>query len=199
MVLNIGQLVTAHVVFAAVLAGLNIYSDLSWRMKAMLIMLTTVSFFVIYYSYAPLLGWPSTGDLPKRFNLVAAYGQEPDEVTGRRGSIFFWVTDKSSADITPRAYVVDFEPQLHARVVQAMQRQHKSIPQGGTVEPDLEHMGVAKEQRKGYKSQKFRIKFADEIPEAAPTKTDLPPASEEGLPVVTMPGTATGAENARSE
>ena len=195
MVLNIGQLVTAYVVLAMVLAGLNLYSRLSWRAKAMLVMLTTVAYFVVYYSYAPLLGWPSNTALPMRFNLVAAYGQEPDEQTGRRGSIFFWVTDKSSMDITPRAYVVDFEPQLHARVIQAMQRKHKSIPQGGTVEPDLGRMGVGKEQRKGYKSQKFKINFADELPETAPTKTELPAASDETSSTVTLPGV----ENAHNE
>ena len=187
MILNIGQLITAHVVVATVLAGLNLYSSLPWQRKAMLVMLTSISYFVIYFSYAPLLGWPSNGTLPARFNLVAAYGQEPDELTGRRGSIFFWITDKGSTDITPRAYMVDFEPQLHARVIEAMQRQHKSIPQVGTVEPDLEHMGVAKEQRQGYKTQKFKINIADDLPEAAPTKTDLPPTSDESPPVVTMP------------
>jgi len=198
MVLNIGQLVTAHVVLASVLAGLILYSSLHWHRKAMLVLLTSISYFVVYYSYAPLLGWPSNGQLPERFNLVAAYGQEPDEVTGRRGSIFFWVTDKGSGSITPRAYMVEFEPQLHARILQAMQRKHKSIPQGGTVEPDLSLMGVAKEQRKGYKTQKFKINFADDLPEAAPTKTDLPADSEAGSPEMAMP-TPSGDESARTE
>ena len=196
MVLNIGQLVTAHVVLATVLAGLNLYASLSWRHKALLVLLTSASYFIVYYSYAPLLGWPSDDVLPARFNLVAAYGQEPDEVTGRKGSIFFWVTDKGTGDITPRAYVVDFEPQLHARVIQAMQRKHKSIPQGGTAEPDLEHMGVAKEQRAGYKSQKFKVNLADDLPEAAPTKTDMPEESVETSPAVTLPGV--GNENNES-
>lgn len=40
MVLDVGQLVTAHVVVAAVLAGLNLYSSLSWSRKALLIILT---------------------------------------------------------------------------------------------------------------------------------------------------------------
>ena len=199
MILNIGQLITAHVVVATVLAGLNLYSSLSWRRKAMLVALTSVSYFVVYYSYAPLLGWPSHGELPKRFNLIAAYGQGPDAVTGRRGGIFFWVTDKGTGDITPRAYVVDFEPQLHSRVMQAMARQHKSIPQVGTVEPDLEHMGVAKEQRQGYKTQKFKINIADDLPEAAPTKTDLPATPDESTPAVTTPATRPGEENAHFE
>ena len=181
MILAIGQLLTAHVVLASTLTGLNLYSNLSWRRKALLVLLTSVSYLIVYFSYAPLLGWPSRGDLPKRFNLVAAYGQEPDEKTGRRGSIFFWVTDKDSLDITPRAYVVDFEPKLHARVIQAMQQQHKSIPQVGTVEPDLEHMGVAKEQGQGYKTQKFKLNFMDELPEAVPSK-DVAPASQDDAP-----------------
>ena len=193
MVLDIGQLVTVYVVLATALAGLNLYSSLSWRSKAFLIILTSTSYFIVYFSYAPLLGWPSNGVLPARFNLVAAYGQPPDAGTGRKGHIFFWVTDKSSADIVPRAYAVDFEPHLNARVIQAMQKKSKSIPQTGTTEPDLTHMGVAKEQRQGYKTQKFRIKFADDLPEAPPTKTDLP-ETEEPPSAAAVPG----AENAHN-
>lgn len=189
MILGIGQLITAHVVIATALAGLNLYSSLSWQLKSLLVSLTVISYFIIYFAYAPLLGWPSTGPLPMRFNLVAAYGQEPDEVTGRRGRIFFWVSDKDSNDITPRAYEVDFDPQLHARIKEAMQRKHKSIPQTGTVEPDLEHMGVAaREERKGYKTQKFKIRFADEVPEAPPGKFELPGMETGGASAeITMP------------
>jgi hypothetical protein len=169
------------------LAGLNIFSTLSWPEKSLLIIFTSVAYLVIYFSFAPLLGWPSSGDLPARFNMVALYAQEPDPQTGRKGDIFFWVTDKTTGSNVPRSFVVDFEPRLHARAIQAMQRKNRSIPQTGTVEPDLELSGVAKEQRKGYKTQKFSVKFSDDLPESAPTKTDLPVPGSEAPTDMLMP------------
>jgi hypothetical protein len=183
MTLTIAQLITVYVILAAILAGLNIYALLSWRIKSLMLALTSAAYLVIYFSFAPLLGWPGSGDLPARFNLVSLYAQEPDP----RGDIFFWVTDKTTNSNIPRAYQVDFEPQLHARAIQAMQRKNKSIPQTGTMEPDLELSGVAKEQRKGHKTQKFHVKFSDDLPEAAPTKTDLPASGDEVPADMLMP------------
>ena len=187
MTLTIAHLITAYVILAAVLAGLNIFSTLSWPGKSLLIILTSAAYLLIYFSFAPLLGWPSSGDLPTRFNLVALYAQEPDPLTGKKGDIFFWVTDKTTGNNTPRAYVVDFEPGLHARAIEAMQRKNKNTPQTGTVGPDLELSGVAKEQHEGHKTQKFSVKFSDDLPESAPTKSDLPPPASDAPADIMMP------------
>jgi hypothetical protein len=88
MILDIGQLVTVYVILTAILAGLCIFSTLSWGSKAMLIFLASSSYLIAYYSFAPLQGWPTSSNLPMRFNLVAVYAQEPDAHTGREGEFF---------------------------------------------------------------------------------------------------------------
>lgn len=185
MTLGIGQLITAYVVLAAVLAGLNLFSSLSWWTKATLVVLTSVSYVVLYYSFAPLLGWPSSSDLPRRFSLLAVYGQEPDRITGAKGNIYFWVQDKTQGDLTPRAYVVDYDPELHARAKEARQRLQKNVPQigeSGDEMPDLMRMGIGKEQNQGAKAHKFTVKFFDAPSDAPPAKGDLPPPSTSDAP-----------------
>jgi hypothetical protein len=147
--------------------------------KALLIALTSAAYLVLYFSFTPLLGWPSGTDLPKRFSLLAIYGQEPDRITGAKGNIFFWVQDKTSGNMMPRAYVVDYDPELHARAKEARQRLHKNVPQVGEagdalLDPNM-RMGTGKEEHKAAKAHKFTVKFFDAPSDAPPTKGELPP------------------------
>jgi hypothetical protein len=182
MTLGIAQLITGYVVLAAVLAGLNIFSALSWLTKAVLLVATSAAYLALYFSFAPLLGWPSSDDLPKRFGLIALYVQEPDRITGAKGNVFFWVTDKTSQNTVPRAYLLDYEPELHARAKEARAKLHKNVPQIGEAtsgdEADLMKMGKPGEERQGAKSHKFTVKFFDAAPEAPPSKTSEMPVPE---------------------
>ncbi|MEZ5444720.1 MAG: hypothetical protein R3F45_02910 [Gammaproteobacteria bacterium] len=175
MTLGIAQLITAYVVLAAVLAGLNIFSTLSWLMKAVLLVATSAAYLVLYFSFPPMLGWPSSDDLPKRFGLIALYVQEPDRITGAKGNVFFWVTDKTSNSIVPRAYLLDYEPELHARAKEARAKLQKNVPQVGEAtsgdEMDLTRMGKPGEERQGAKTHKYTVKFFDAAPDAPPSKT----------------------------
>ncbi|MCG3200828.1 MAG: hypothetical protein NFCOHLIN_00690 [Gammaproteobacteria bacterium] len=185
MTLGIAQLIAAYVVLAALLAGLNIFSTLSWLAKALLLIATSAAYLVLYFSFPPLLGWPSGEDLPKRFGLIAVYVQEPDRITGAKGSVFFWVTDKSSSTNVPRAYLLDYDPELHARAREARAKLQKNVPQVGEAvsgdELDLAKMGKPGEERQGAKSHKYTVKFFDAAPEAPPSKTaEMPAPTDDG-------------------
>jgi hypothetical protein len=181
MILGIAQLITAYVVLAATLALLIIFSNLSWVKKAGLIMLTSAAYLILYFSFPPLLGWPTDDALPKRFGLLALYAQEPDAVTGARGNIYFWVTDKASGSLMPRGYIVDYDPELHARARDARAKLHRNVPQVGEAqsgdELDLTKMGKPGEEKQGAKAHKFTVKFFDAAPDAPPSKLDAPPPS----------------------
>lgn len=186
MTLGIAQLIAAYVVLAALLAGLNIFSTLSWLTKSLLLIATSAAYLVLYFSFPPLLGWPSSEDLPKRFGLIAVYVQEPDRITGAKGNVFFWVTDKTSSDIVPRAYLLDYDPELHARVREARAKLQKNVPQVGEAvsgdDLDLAKMGKPGEERQGVKSHKYTVKFFDAAPEAPPSKTaEMPVPTDDGF------------------
>jgi len=114
---------------------LNLYTPWSWRIKALLITLVSAFYVVTYFSLPPLLGWPTAAEMPKRFNLVAIFVQEPDKSNDDDGQIFLWATDmaQGSRGVEPRAYRVPFSSDLHARVVEAGNKMKKGLPQLGEI------------------------------------------------------------------
>ena len=126
-------LIAAYIIVALLLVSLNLYTRWSWRVKAALVVIVSAFYLVTYFSLPPLLGWPADETLPKRFNLVAVYVQEPDKSTGAEGEIFLWATDmaKGPRGAEPRAYRVPFSGELHQKVVEAGNKMRKGLPQLG--------------------------------------------------------------------
>ena len=157
-------LIAAYVLLALLLLILNLYTRWPWKTKAALIVLVSAFYFVSYYSFPPLLGWPTAAELPKRFNLVAIYVQEPDKTSGDEGEIFLWATDlnKGPRVSEPRAYRVPFTGELHARVVEAGNKMRKGLPQLGEVkeEEDLGAGGRPTDESQGGQKS-IAIEFFD--------------------------------------
>lgn len=133
--LSQGGLVAAFVLTALLLLGVNLYSNFPWQLKTILAVVVSAFYIVVYYSLPPLMGWPTDDSLPKRFNLIATYVQEPDKKTGDSGHIFLWVSEfnNGSGKREPRAYRVPFKNDLHAKVVEAGTKVRKGLPQLGEV------------------------------------------------------------------
>jgi hypothetical protein len=128
-------LTAAYVVLALLLLNLNLYSNWSWWVKAVMIGLTSGFYIVTYFSLPPLLGWPTDAALPERFRLIAVHVQEPNKFTGTEGRIFLWATAiNAPPDSEPRAYRLLFAPTLHERAIEARNKLRKGIPQLGEVE-----------------------------------------------------------------
>lgn len=135
VLLGTSGLIAAYVLVALLLLIVALYTRWSWRIKALMIVVVSAFYLVSYYSLPPLLGWPTDAALPKRFNLVAIFVQEPDKTSGAPGEIFLWATDLAAGPIRgePRAYRVPFTEGLHARVVEAGNKMRKGLPQIGEV------------------------------------------------------------------
>jgi hypothetical protein len=161
--LGTSGLVAAYVLVALLLLILCLYTPWSWRVKAAMVALVSAFYLVTYYSMPPLLGWPTAADLPKRFNLVAIFVNEPDKTTGAPGEIFLWATDLASGPTgaEPRAYRVPFSNELHTRVVEAGNKMRKGLPQVGEIneEPPGPSARPTDESQGGQKS--VAIEFFD--------------------------------------
>lgn len=133
IMLSQAGLIAAYVLIALLLIGVTLYTSFSWRLKAILVAAVSAFYIITYQSFPPLMGWPTDADLPKRFNLVAIFVQEPDKTTGDPGEIFLWLTDleKGPARNEPRSYRVPFNGDLHAKVVEAGTKMRKGLPQLG--------------------------------------------------------------------
>ena len=109
-------------------------------------------------------------EVPRRFNLLAVYIQEPDKRTGEAGHVFFWASDLDpDADQRPRAYKLPFSPGYKSVFQEGQGKLRQNIPQIGEAEPeDVLHGVPSDRQQLGQKSVK--IKFRDAPPAGPPSK-----------------------------
>lgn len=156
VLLSKAGLVSAYVLIAILLLSAIIYTKWPWRLKALTIVLVSAFYVITYFSFPPLFGWPTDAEMPKRFNLVAIYVQEPNKSTGEEGEIFLWATNLENGPTRqePRAYRLPFTGELHAKVVEAGNKMRKGLPQlGEIVEENLgPHGKPTDEDRGGQKS-----------------------------------------------
>ena len=156
-------LVTAYVVLALLLLFACLYATWGWTAKSILIVLVSTFYLVTYFSFPPLMGWPTDSPLPERFNVVALYVQEPDKKNSTEGTVFLWITD---LDIdprisTPRAHKLPFTESLHAKVVEASNKLKKGLPQlGEIIEEEAGPAAVPEDGREGGQKS-IAIEFFD--------------------------------------
>jgi len=161
--LSIAGLIIAFVLLAMLLLSLNLYSNWSWPVKASAIVLVSLFYLVSYFSFPPLLGWPTKdNNIPERFRLVAADVQEPDKIAGTDGAIYLWLTDMTSGNNSkvPRAYQLPFNNNLHKRVVEAKAKLNKKLPQLGEITEDDSPTEQVKDNSRGGQVS-VKIEFFD--------------------------------------
>jgi hypothetical protein len=163
IILSQTGLVAAYVLIALLLAAVCLYASFNWRIKALIVVLVSAFYIVTYFSFPPLMGWPTNAKLPERFNLVAMSVQEPDKTSGDPGHIYLWLTnlEKGPGRDQPRAHRVPFSANLHAKVVEAGTKMRKGLPQlGELVEEDLGPNGRPSDENRGGQ-QSVDIEFFD--------------------------------------
>ena len=133
LTLGTAGLITAYVLIAVLLLGVNLYSTWSWKIKAGLIIIVSAFYIISYFSFPPLLGWPTKAELPKQFKLIAAHVKEPDKVSGEEGEIYLWIKELTSKKTKPRAYRVPFTAELHEKVEAATMKLGDNMQQLGEV------------------------------------------------------------------
>lgn len=170
MQLGLGGIVTAHVVVTLMLLGLGLYARWPVKVKVGAVGLVTAAWLGVYFALPHLLGWPTDQNVPRRFNLLGVYIQEPDPSSGEGGTVFFWAGDLApGADPRPRAYRMPFKASFKSVFQEAHGKLRQNIPQEGEIELDDDAQGKPLDwTRLGQKSVK--IKFRDAPANLPPTK-----------------------------
>ena len=83
----------AYVVIGVLLLTTGLSSRFAWWVKAAAIVVTSVFFVEVFFATKDLLGWPRSGQLPARFQLLWVRVVEPDAMIGDRGAIYLWIED----------------------------------------------------------------------------------------------------------
>src|SRR5262245_61393826 len=127
----------AYVVIAVLLLATGLTSRFAWWVKAAAIVVTSLFFVEVFFATKDLLGWPRTGPLPARFQLLWVRVVEPDSKTGDRGAIYLWieeVDDNNVPDGVPRSYRLPYSRPLADRSAKARDEIMRGKPQQGSAE-----------------------------------------------------------------
>lgn len=161
MALGITGIITAYVLIGLLLLSINLYSKWSWQVKAITIVLTSVFYVVTYFSFPPLLGWPTKQYPPAQFRLISAHVVQPNKETGDEGAVYLWLTeieDMKTAGI-PRAYKLEYSNELHEKIINVNSKLDKDIAQLGEFKDPDDALDQINEQKRGMKSA--HIEFYD--------------------------------------
>jgi hypothetical protein len=159
--LGISGIIAAYVLLGLLLLSINLYSKWSWPVKAATIIITSAFYVITYFSFPPLLGWPTTQNPPSQFRLISAHVVQPNKETGKEGSVYLWLTEiENMTDLEePRAYELEYSNELHEKIINVNAKLEKDIAQLGEFkEPDDAYNQVV-EQKRGVKS--VYIEFYD--------------------------------------
>ncbi len=161
MILGITGIVTAFILVGLLLLSLNLYSKWPWPVKAFTIVLTSAFYIITYFSFPPLLGWPTTENPPEQFRLISAHVAQPNKETGDDGAVYLWLTEIENMSTTgePRAYQVPYSNELHERIINVNAKLDKDIAQLGEFKEPDDSFNEITEQKRGMKS--VHIEFYD--------------------------------------
>jgi hypothetical protein len=127
----------AYVVIGVLLLAVCLTSRFAWWVKAAAIVVTSVFFVEAFFATKGMLGWPRTGQLPPRFQLLWARVVEPDAKTGDRGAIYLWIEEVDEHNVpdgVPRSYRVPYSRPLADGTARAREEIMRGRPQQGLAE-----------------------------------------------------------------
>ncbi|MEA2904245.1 MAG: hypothetical protein QOG83_2272 [Alphaproteobacteria bacterium] len=127
----------AYVVLALLLLSMGLTSRFAWWLKAGAIVVSSVFFVEVFYASKGLLGWPGTGPLPAKFQLLWSRVVEPDLKLGHHGAIYLWVEEVDENNVPsglPRSYRLPYSLKLADRSLKARDEIMAGHPQEGMSE-----------------------------------------------------------------
>ena len=127
----------AYVVMAVLVLSMGLTSRFSWWVKAGTIVVSSMFFIEVFFASKDLLGWPGTGALPPKFQLLWTRVVEPDPKLSDRGAIFLWVEEVDENNVplgVPRSYRLPYSLKLADRSNKARDEIMAGRPQEGVAD-----------------------------------------------------------------
>jgi hypothetical protein len=142
MTANLLAISAAYVLLGVLFLSAGLTSPFRWWVKAAAIVVTSVFFVEFFFATKSLLGWPGTGRLPPRFQLLWTRVVEPDPRLHDAGSIFLWVEEVDANNVptgTPRSYRLPYTKPLADKSNKARDEIMSGNPQEGTADDLVEN------------------------------------------------------------
>ena len=131
----------AYVVLAVIVLSMGLTSRFAWWVKAGVIVVSSAFFIEVFFASKSLLGWPASGALPSKFQLLWTRVVEPDPKMGHRGAIYLWVEEIDTNNVPtglPRSYRLPYSVKLAERTLKARDEIMAGKPQEGVAEDLIE-------------------------------------------------------------
>lgn len=164
-------IVLGYAFITALLALIIIHSKLSFLIKLPLVIITGLFMLVSYQGWKEAQGWPSSSELPDKFLLHASVIEEPDSTEGTDGYIYIWTTDLKTQQpaAEPRAYVLDYDQDVHSALEDALRNMRKGDIQIGS-KKDTDSSDVSARDFSRLGEQRVVLEFSDLPDPALPEK-----------------------------
>jgi len=160
MTATVLTIAAAYVVLGVLLLTMGLSSRFAWWVKAAAIIITSVFFVEAFFAIRGILGWPRSGPLPARFQLLWVRVVEPDLKASNPGAIYLWleaVDENNIPDGIPLSYRLAYSRPLADRAIKARDEIISGKPQQGVAEePDgnrNEKEGDPAQPRSGTKAE----------------------------------------------
>ena len=137
MTLTLLAISAAYVVLSLVVLSMGLTSRFAWWVKAGTIVISSGFFVEVFFASKGLLGWPASGALPPKFQLLWTRVVEPDVKAGNRGAIYLWVEQVDGNNVPsglPRSYQLPYSVKLADRTLKARDEIMAGNPQEGLAE-----------------------------------------------------------------
>jgi len=137
MTLTLLGISAAYIVLSLVVLSMGLTSRFAWWVKASTIVVTSGFFVEVFFASKGLLGWPASGALPPKFQLLWTRVVEPDVKAGNRGAIYLWVEEVDANNVPsglPRSYRLPYSVKLADRTMKARDEIMAGNPQEGLAE-----------------------------------------------------------------
>jgi hypothetical protein len=137
MTLTLLAISAAYVVLSLVVLSMGLTSRFAWWVKASTIVISSGFFVEVFFASKGLLGWPASGALPPKFQLLWTRVVEPDVKAGNHGSIYLWVEEVDGNNVPsglPRSYRLPYSVKLADRTLKARDEIMAGNPQEGLAE-----------------------------------------------------------------
>jgi hypothetical protein len=137
MTLTLLAISAAYVVLSVVVLSMGLTSRFAWWVKASAIVVSSGFFVEVFFASKGLLGWPASGALPPKFQLLWTRVVEPDVKAGNRGAIYLWVEEVDANNVPsglPRSYRLPYSVKLADRTMKARDEIMAGNPQEGLAE-----------------------------------------------------------------
>ena len=148
-------LTLAYVITSALLLLFCFYTSFSKKIKLSGVVALTVFYIFSWQGYLGILGWPTSEELPEKFNINWVVIEEPNKVLNQEGGLFLWVRELNDADKPigdPRAYKLFWNIENQKKAQDALHR----IKEGEQLNGRKSY-GVLNKDNEGKKSNAYEV------------------------------------------